>query len=109
MKICKHNDGLGRCGISGERCTEGPCDCEEIIEYAPVQHGKWHAYENPLVKMIRCSRCGSVSSGRLAVETPYCPICGAKMDALTFEEATRKLGQQAAATLKKLEEEENNG
>lgn len=80
MKICKHNDGLGRCGISGEHCTEGPCDCEEIIEYAPVQHGKWHAYENPLVKMIRCSRCGSVSSGRLAVETPYCPICGARME-----------------------------
>lgn len=41
MKICKHNDGLGRCGISGEYCVEGPCHCEELIEYEPVRHGRW--------------------------------------------------------------------
>ena len=79
---------------------------EHTIEAEPVKHGKWHAYENQLVKMIRCSICGSVSSGRLALQTPYCPICGAKMDAMTLEEASRHLGKQAAETLAKLQAEE---
>ena len=76
-------------------------------DLVPVRHGRWeehpHAYG-----FERCSVChdcniwGEWADGK---KWSYCPNCGAKMDALTFEEASRKLGQQAAETLKKLKEE----
>lgn len=46
MNICKHNDGMGRCGISGEYCVDGPCHCEELIEYEPVRHGCPYCCDN---------------------------------------------------------------
>ena len=70
MKICKHNDGLGRCGISGEYCVEGPCHCEELIEYEPVRHGVWstgyYNYEGVYVR--DCSYCGYAHDDL----SPYC-------------------------------------
>lgn len=84
MKICVHNDGLGRCAVSGEHCTDGPCDCEDLVEYEPVRRGRW--VDN------HCTECGKMPMGtemwdRLDVEPPrfewfmdYCPCCGAKMD-----------------------------
>lgn len=73
MKICKHNDGLGRCGISGEYCVEGPCHCEELIEYEPVRHGRWENYSTTMQECSVCKR-----------HTPrhrytFCPHCGADM------------------------------
>ena len=79
------------------------------IEAEPVRHGRW---VDKMVRDWHCSECGKKASfdGYCYDDKPnYCPNCGAKMDALTFEEASRKLGQQAAETLKKLKEEENNG
>ena len=103
MKICKHNDGIGRCGISGERCAEGPCDCEELIEYEPVQHGRWERTQDGAAYCTACKRKMNPSQYGYA----FCGLCGAKMDAMTFEEASRYLGKQAAETLEKLKEEGN--
>ena len=104
MKICKHNDGLGRCGISGEYCVEGPCHCEELIEYEPVRHGPCpycDAETNDFVPInqsveysgieIALNRQGMLrvrvyESGQETfttqdiVEIKYCPNCGCKMD-----------------------------
>ena len=82
MKICKHTDGLGRCGISGEYCVEGPCHCEELIEYEPVRHGYWeNANGRPKTYIRKCSVCGKEAyfCGR-GCSYKFCPNCGAKMD-----------------------------
>ena len=78
MKICKHNDGLGRCGISGEYCVEGPCHCEELIEYEPVRHGRWVCGDYYDIGDV-CSEC-DWDSGVVNPTLRYCPNCGAKMD-----------------------------
>ncbi len=75
------------------------------IEAEPVRHGRW-AYIGG--DEWCCTNCGEVISTEGRWERPsynYCHECGAKMDALTFEEASRKLGRQAAETLRKLKEE----
>lgn len=78
MKICKHNDGLGRCGISGEYCVEGPCHCEELIEYEPVRHGRWEmrSWNGALAPF--CTVCNTVPRWPFH-RTTFCPNCGAKM------------------------------
>lgn len=90
MKICVHNDGLGRCAVSGEHCTDGPCDCENLVEFEPVRHGRWEGtadgYWNgePVYDIWNCSECGFDADG--ADEKPdwkYCPHCGAKMDGIS--------------------------
>ena len=78
MKICKHNNGIGHCGISGEYCVEGPCHCEELIEYEPVRHGKWGKPVKVDADNVgyNCSECGEFG----APCWNYCPHCGCKMD-----------------------------
>lgn len=51
---------------------------DEIIEYAPVQHGRWSFESTYGYKTTRCSRCFLAHEGH--VYFPFCPYCGAKMD-----------------------------
>lgn len=64
-------------------------DDQPTIEAEPVKHGRWeceirntidglHTYQQ-----FRCSVCGMT----YITNTPYCPNCGAKMDAEEGEEA----------------------
>lgn len=76
-----------------------PFGCDLYKE--PVRHGRWEEYQVPHI--VCCSECDWGTG--VQDKYNYCPNCGAKMDALTLEEASRKLGQQAAETLKKLKEE----
>lgn len=36
LKICKHSNGRGWCSVYETYCVEGPCEKEELVEYAPV-------------------------------------------------------------------------
>ncbi len=80
--ICRHNkNGTGYCECLGEYCVEGPCTAEELIEYAPVRHGRWEWYDltisfHYINRGYRCSVCGHKEDD----EPNYCPNCGAKMD-----------------------------
>lgn len=81
--ICRHNkNGTGYCECLGEYCVEGPCKAEELIEYAPVQHGRWES-TGALVGLMnfeyfyRCTACGRRGGD---TKTDYCPHCGALMD-----------------------------
>lgn len=113
--------GIPLCGECGfydwkkHRCKRGASketdpkarfydDCP-LPEADPVQHGRWkHIGGDEWC----CTNCGEVISTEGSWDKPtykHCHECGAKMDALTFEEAARKLGRQAAETLEKLKEE----
>lgn len=60
---------------SGERTAD---EVESIIDrvlsadVAPVRHARWRHYEG----MYACEDCGA----QLDDESPFCPMCGAKMD-----------------------------
>lgn len=46
-------------------------------DIAPVIHAKWEQREHKMMGQIpSCSHCGWF----IAIETRYCPKCGAKMD-----------------------------
>jgi hypothetical protein len=48
------------------------------VDAEPVRHGKWiEPYKNDIWDCYQCSCCKL----RRVNETPYCPNCGAKMDA----------------------------
>lgn len=47
----------------------------DVVE---VRHGKWEKDEN---KYRYCSNCKEYSPDGGIIMTPYCPCCGAKMDA----------------------------
>lgn len=47
-------------------------------DVAPVIHGRWRHYEG----MYACEDCGA----QLDDESPFCPMCGAKMDGGCREE-----------------------
>ena len=36
LKICKHSNGHGWCFLYESYCLEGPCEKEELVEYATV-------------------------------------------------------------------------
>ena len=62
-------------------------DNAPTIEAEPTRHGKW-IKENIVLTSLppkgrwHCSGCGSIKVGYdESVLTPYCPNCGAKMDA----------------------------
>lgn len=87
---------------------------EHTIEAEPVRHGRWelHGNDDDCGCSYFCSECHNsydedwfYTHGEY---TPFkrCPNCGAKMDAMTFEEASRYLGKLAAKTLAKLKAEE---
>lgn len=71
LKICKHGNGYGYCFLHEEYCPEGPCEKEELIEYAPVAHGRWVDSGEAL---RHCSECGAYY-----FPYDYCPNCGARM------------------------------
>ena len=49
------------------------------VDAIPVRHGKWIRWRDLNgIKRGKCSEC-IVSYGNM--DTPYCPNCGAKMDA----------------------------
>lgn len=49
------------------------------VDAIPVRHGKWIRWRDLNgIKRCKCSEC-IVSYGNM--DTPYCPNCGAKMDA----------------------------
>lgn len=70
-------------------------------ELEPVRHGRWLPQILLGERTWDCSECKTIGSPHWK----RCPVCEAKMDAKTSEEAFREMGQQAAETLKKLKEE----
>jgi hypothetical protein len=87
-KFCIHEQHAGVCEKTGGYCSEGPCPYEEMVDYAPMVHGRWigidssfwkptHRGDIPVFrKTYRCSECRR----RTAIAENYCPNCGAKMD-----------------------------
>lgn len=66
-------------------------DYSEVVEYAPVVHGKWEECDwveydghSECVhyprKGLRCSRCCNVFKKELLWKANCCPNCGAKTD-----------------------------
>lgn len=60
-------------------------DCEPAADVAPVVHGRWLTWEEQFPGLeprrknnlgVYCSSCHAHSD----CISPYCPICGAKMD-----------------------------
>lgn len=91
IRICSHNiDGFGSCDIMADGvCVQGPCHAEELVEYAPVVHGRWDGEGDGLadgeivLDVWYCSKCGHcIDDGTddPCVLPNYCPNCGAKMD-----------------------------
>lgn len=90
--ICRHNkNGTGYCECLGEYCVEGPCTAEELIEYAPVRHGRWEPTMTSktvsfyLALGWKCSCCGcEIEDKSEKLHYPkhlkYCWNCGAKME-----------------------------
>lgn len=82
IRICSHNiDGFGSCDIMADGvCVQGPCHAEELVEYAPVVHGRWtHLGGDEWC----CPVCGFVITTEGSWDKPakkYCEDCGAKMD-----------------------------
>ena len=80
--ICRHNkNGTGYCEHLSSYCVEGPCTAEELIEYAPVRHGRWERVipTKSAAKWstkVSCSQCHGQGYERYN----YCPHCGALMD-----------------------------
>lgn len=58
------------------------------VDAEPVRHGKWITDSFPMddgeYLMERCTACGTAIE--YGMGTPYCPFCGAKMDAQEEEE-----------------------
>ena len=40
-KFCIHEQHAGICEKTGSYCNEGVCPYEEMVDYVPVQYGKW--------------------------------------------------------------------
>lgn len=40
-KFCIHEQHAGICDKTGSYCNEGVCPYEEMVDYAPVVHGRW--------------------------------------------------------------------
>ena len=82
IMICRHNKtGTGVCDILGGYCVEGPCSAEELVEYAPVKHGRWIVKRyapGGRGRTVRfCSECGANNLNR---KSNYCPNCGCRME-----------------------------
>lgn len=73
LKICKHSNGYGYCFLHEEYCSESPCEKEELIEYAPVQRGRWVYNGDDFIPY--CNQCQSLQDA----PKNFCPNCGADM------------------------------
>ncbi len=60
-----------------------------LADTAPVVHGHWIEHDDFLGRTVECSECHSETMG----ETPYCPVCGAKMDEAHQEAKTEDCGE----------------
>lgn len=49
----------------------------ELVEYAPVVHGRWGAGDMPTYGGYKCSVC---KSNTIHFKAKYCPNCGARME-----------------------------
>ena len=98
LRCCQFGEcGCGKCyykELKGDWCTEDNhpefFDCDdklkldaaaaiEALQAQLPKRGKWVGV-NPMVDSVQCSVCGGqLFSAEL--ETPYCPYCGAKMEA----------------------------
>ena len=64
-----------------ERHFPGIREGVELLEYAPVVHGRWVAVPSSDMmtgKAYKCSECGKMRYGSFMPN--YCQCCGAKMD-----------------------------
>ena len=62
-----------------ESCGVCPDDMSDPNNCEIAGHGMWVGV-NPLVDSVQCSICGGMLYSK-ELETPYCPYCGAKMEA----------------------------
>ena len=71
--ICEYCSEKGMCADANVHCAEY-ADIKSVpaADVAPVRHGKWEDGYS----VVFCSVCGEQSEWR----TPYCPMCGAKME-----------------------------
>lgn len=85
----KHHEDKRICGGQLSSFLEAILRVKDAptIEAAPVRHGKWENAKYIEAPVYVCSECGN----REPLPRKFCPECGAMMDALTFEEAGRKL------------------
>ena len=62
LKICKHSNGYGWCSVYKSYCVEGPCEKEEMVEYATVIRCKDCIYASfyPQKLMYECGRYADV-------------------------------------------------
>lgn len=65
---------LSWAGVVQKECRE-KIEAIPAVDVAPVRHGRWLPYSTKLC-LYRCSECNSLPRDR----TPYCPLCGAKME-----------------------------
>lgn len=83
IKICRYNkNATGWCEKMKDYCAEGPCDSEEMVEYAPVKYGRWEESEQYKGYCL-CSQChncyielGFTEKNKFR----HCPSCGAIME-----------------------------
>lgn len=76
IKICRYNkNATGWCEKMKDYCTEGPCDSEELVEYAPVKRAKiTNEIQGSIkAKFGRCTACGAT----VFSASNYCNVCGA--------------------------------
>lgn len=85
-KFCTHEQHAGVCEKTGGYCSEGPCPYEDMVDYAPVVHGRWICISKRYGE-YECSVCHGVDSNcsdyygiHAVTEQEFCPNCGAKMD-----------------------------
>lgn len=78
----KMHDSEGRLYVPFDEVAEAIFNAP-TIEAEPVKHGRWiHDYDDVLISGA-CSVCGwhSIIMETDVADMPYCPNCGAKMDA----------------------------
>lgn len=62
----------------------GVVDKAPTIDAVPVKHGRWIDNKESIIGELierNCSLCGQRTTGLYNHFFPYCPNCGAKMDA----------------------------
>lgn len=85
----RYCEGCTYYGVKCKSVLSGNCpiynaiiavDAVPAVDAEPVRHGRWIDLREGSkdVPKCKCSECGYV---RIGLETNYCPICGAKMDA----------------------------
>lgn len=81
-EFCVNENHGGICGKTGDYCNLGPCQYEDIKEYAPVRHGRWEWLgPNRLNHDCMCGTCSVCKiRSKYIINREICPNCGAKMD-----------------------------